>query len=358
VVASLEDQFAERWIINAGKVSPFKRESDFPSVNEVTVTSAQAIKGGQMAPLEPSVPVAPAGDATVQVWRTIPVYPGRDKTTGPFRRGEFTIMAGVAKAVAQARHLITIWDQYFWSAPLARLLANQLNTTPTLRLLIVLPPYGTGHPKEELGLRKYAVEELYGHLTAEARSRVMMRNMWDHDSDIGIYVHDKVQTYDDALLVCGSANMNRRSFECDAELDCAVLHAPTVRSHLARLYASLAGESWVDFGPGWLGRYWESFGYGGIIDQVFYSKWLIKDPFFQPPEADIPPLPNGLKITTRDALKEQWRWVLDPSGFKADLESVGGEPDINQVGRLDGITYLLEKYDKGGTWPMRTPFSW
>ncbi|MGI8334470.1 hypothetical protein ACRYCC_31350 [Actinomadura scrupuli] len=340
VVASLEDQFAERWVIDTGtRAFLFNRDSTIGIVNQVNLTSAQAIQGvsGQadnaVVPLPSSRPVPPAGEAIVQMWRTIPMYPGR--TVEPFARGEFTVLAGVAKAITQARHLITIWDQYFWSSPLAKLVANQLNTHPTLRLLIVLPPYGTTTPETELGLRMDALQVLWEALGPDGRARVLVRNMWDTKASVGIYVHDKVQTYDDALLVCGSANMNRRSFECDSELDCAVLHTPTVRSHLARLQTSLAGEQWTDFGPGWLHRYWTSFTFG-ISGSSWYEQWLIDDPFFKAKNAiGSPTLPGGtVNIPTaggNDFMKSE---VYNPTCFATDLATASTGLNPNKSAAL------------------------
>ncbi len=363
VVAALEDQFAERWIISPteaqdwsadSRVYVFDRTKSVGHRNQVQLTAGIKFNtGGQIevVPLPETRPVDPVSGVVVQMWRTIPMYPTR--ILGPFTRGEFTVMAGVAKAVAQARHLITIWDQYFWSTPLAKLLAARLNACPTLRLLIALPPYGTSNPAKELGLRRAAMQELWNDLEPANRSRVLVLNMWDAAAGVGVYVHDKVQTYDDALLVCGSANMNRRSFEDDAELDCAVLHAPTVRGHLARLYAGLAGQAWTDFGPGWFTRYWAEF----ILTEDgarWCDAWFIEDPFFRPNDAiGSPTLPNRTKIpTSSDWTKPDW--IFDPTCFDSDLTTPDRNlPDPAMAGRLDGVTYLIERYHQGKTWPRR-----
>lgn len=80
--------------------------------------------------LPPALPATVAGGASpVQMWRTIPWRDkrrrderrdGPDPSLVPFQRAEFTALAGVNHAIQKAEHLIWIFDQYFWSVPLAR----------------------------------------------------------------------------------------------------------------------------------------------------------------------------------------------------------------------------------------------
>lgn len=349
VVTTLEQQFAERWIMDSnGRVYVFDRNAwQIGRYDQVQLTSPDAIDHGRVIRLPAAAPASPAGNATVQMWRTIPLRP--DITVKPFVRGEFTVMAGLANAVSQATQLITIWDQYFWSEPLARLLAARLRANDGLRLLIVLPPYGTTQPGMELMLRKNALQDLWNGLDSHGRSRVAVRDMWAAVPNIGVYVHAKAQTYDDQLLVCGSANMNRRSTQCDAELDCAVLDQPAVRTHLASLYACLTGQAWTDFAAGWLTRYWTGLATGA-------SRSLVKDPFFAA-TVDHPKTPNGVDLPYSSDLPVS---LFEPTSIGPPVESATCQfdsctGDPKAPGRLDEVTFLLERCHEGSQWPWRQP---
>jgi phosphatidylserine/phosphatidylglycerophosphate/cardiolipin synthase-like enzyme len=374
IVTTLEQQFAERWMLD-GRVFKFDRSSTVVGVdNQVQITETGP--DGGMWPLPEAALEPAAGDATVQMWRTIPLR--KHVTKGPLRRGEFTIMAGIAKAVAQASELITIWDQYFWSEPLARLLAARLNEMPTLRLLIVLPPYGTTHVSDELALRRFALQRLWKDLRSDARSRVKVFDLWNWVRGVGIYVHAKVQTYDDMLLVCGSANMNRRSFECDAELDCAVFHPATVREHLYALHECVMAQggaqegwpvppgghgdevpplpvpSWRNFGKGWLKEYWDDMYTTPNRGPGVISGALIEDPFFKADPGN-PKTPNGVGMpSTRGSTPYS---IFEPSSIEDGIgEAVcqhrcPGDPKA--AGRLDELTFLIERCHDGTNWPWR-----
>jgi len=339
VVATLEEQFVERWAME-GSVAAFDFAETSWSEGQIVVTSNAYIgSGNKLAPLPApkAVPALSGKTATVQMWRTIPVrWPTPQKS--PFVRGEFTVMAGIAKAVLASTELITICDQYFWSVPLARLLAAQLKAQKNLKLLIVLPPFGST-PSEvpfELGLRQAALKTLYDMLeNAANRERVMVRDVWSYSQGRGVYVHAKSQTYDDKLFVCGSANMNRRSLQCDGELDCAVLGEEAVRRHLGELYACFTGSELKVTEPDFLGRFWTE------IKTKTPGKTLTTDPLFAESVSE-PKTPNGVKM---NPVYPAVYGLFEPTSVKDTVDD--GQRNLAE------ITSLLEQYGDNGTWPYR-----
>lgn len=225
--------------------------------------NAASIKKGMLAirALPEPAPVATAtpGPSTVQMWRTIPYRAGRIKAYkeqaaggqgAPSNRlygGEFTIAAGIANAVGAAKNLIWIFDQYFWSLPLARLLNARLQTAASLRVIIVLPPHADSDMDRVYLAQHRARWRALWTLTAGVKNRVAVYDLWDFrcTPGRGIYCHAKTHTYDGSLLVCGSANLNRRSLTGDSELACAVVDKSVVLSHQKKLWSLLfPTKSW------------------------------------------------------------------------------------------------------------------
>jgi phosphatidylserine/phosphatidylglycerophosphate/cardiolipin synthase-like enzyme len=343
IVTSLEQQFDERWRVPGTPVL-FNSGSAYGGDGRVIFTSAIAFNNQGILPLD-ITPCPPVGSAVVQLWRTIPVD-RRRKDRSPFRRGEFTVMAGIANAVKQATQLITIWDQYFWSEPMALLLADRLQAVPGLRVLVVLPPYGSNDPVNELRYRRKALQTLWNALTPLDRTRLIVRNLWTNN--VGVYVHAKVQTYDDCLLVCGSANLNRRSLTLDMELDCAVMHKPDVCYHLANLAHMLTGQPWTDLDLGWLQRYWTH-----MTTQA--AATTIADPFYCDANQIGQATPNGVQYAPGGQLPE---WIMEPTPFSADIDAVNSGQFQNAVGttgHLDFLVWLLEKYNNKGEFTYREP---
>lgn len=233
VVATLEEHFRERWQLD-GRCCLRSEKSNGLS-GQVILSTEAAFAGGleRLPPARRPVPLAAPGAHTVQMWRTIPLSTKRSR--GPFRRGEFTVMAGLANACRKATELIWIFDQFFWSIPLARLLREMVFLTPTLHVVIVLPPHADTQFKYAHQARYLALSELM----ARNRDRIAVYAMWNPATNDGVYVHAKVQMFDDDLLVCGSANLNRRSFLCDTELAFAVADATLLDAHQQALWGHL-----------------------------------------------------------------------------------------------------------------------
>jgi phosphatidylserine/phosphatidylglycerophosphate/cardiolipin synthase-like enzyme len=149
-------------------------------------------------------------------------YPARRPPLPYAPEGERSVARGYAKAIALARSLVYLEDQYLWSEDVARLLADALRRRPGLRLIVVVPRYPeqdgplTG-PPSRLG-QQSALEEV----TAAGGERVAV---YDVESPGGwpVYVHAKVCLIDDVWAAVGSDNLNRRSWTHDSELSCAVI---------------------------------------------------------------------------------------------------------------------------------------
>jgi phosphatidylserine/phosphatidylglycerophosphate/cardiolipin synthase-like enzyme len=238
IVRTLEQQFAERWRDSARLYDLSQAANWFGG--QVIFSSSAAFLDDEVDPLPDTMDANPPdGAATpVQMWRTIP---WRDARTAPlFKRAEFTVMKGISNAVQHSEQLIWIFDQYFWSMPLAHQLNFELMNKPDLRVIVILPPYADA----EQETAHFARQQTLGALCDSVRPQVGVFNLWDHrpSPQRGIYCHAKVQTYDGGLLVCGSANLNRRSFLCDSELDCAVADEAVVNSHQRALWSLLFGD--------------------------------------------------------------------------------------------------------------------
>jgi phosphatidylserine/phosphatidylglycerophosphate/cardiolipin synthase-like enzyme len=368
IVKTLEYQFKERWEDTTAGKRLFDISSRYSRSNvrnaQVIFGSADAFDTNGIKPLPiPADPPAVTGaTGKVQMWRTIP---WRTTRTGPpFERAEFTVMAGIANAVKQARELILIFDQYFWSRPFARLVNAQLKARQDLHVIVILPPHAdTQYPVAHMA-RANALADLTAGLsqTGIEYDRVAIYDPWldrtapSGDSrNRGIYVHAKAQTYDGDLLVCGSANLNRRSFTCDSELNCAVLDPAVVVEHQKQLWSYLfagAQRPNVDLST-----------YGQQNGKKFFdafknavaagSSILIRDPW----QAADPTLPNNAKRDQSPRLLADWRYqtFLDPSSITLTAEERVFDGTAWREARLDDVVTRLERSHVASYWPYRRP---
>jgi phosphatidylserine/phosphatidylglycerophosphate/cardiolipin synthase-like enzyme len=141
-------------------------------------------------------PPPECGPHLVQILRT---YPAK-RPPFPFaRRGERTIAQAYERAFAQARRLIYIEDQYFWSEVVTSTLAEALRREPSLQVIAVVPRF----PEEDSatsGTPMRLGQRLAWDLLQEAGGERFA--MYDLENVAGtpIYVHAKVCVVDDEWM--------------------------------------------------------------------------------------------------------------------------------------------------------------
>ena len=166
-------------------------------------------------------PPSPRGAATeaVQVLRTYPAILPKGYDFAP--AGERSVAHANTTAVAHARRLVYLEDQYLWSEEVGRHFGTALRENPELRLIAVIPMV----PDEDGALT--LPPQLYGRklamdlLLEAGGDRVAVYGLTS-EAGFPIYVHAKVCVIDDVWASVGSDNFNRRSWSSDSEIACAV----------------------------------------------------------------------------------------------------------------------------------------
>lgn len=354
VVRTIEEQFAERWR-DSGRVFDLSNDANFRGGQVIFSTDRAFTSSGIVAlPIGAAVPAVPGASSRVQMWRTIPLRL-RTRTGPPFVRGEFTVAAGVAQAVVASRELIWIFDQYFWSRPFARLVNRQLRDAqrPNLNVIVVLPPHADTVFNIAHWARAQALDALVAGLSSAQLARVAVYDMWldptiptSGGRNRGIYVHAKSHTYDNDLLVTGSANINRRSFLGDTELACAVLDTAVVTSHQDRLWQLLfnASRPALDLDqPGTGAQFMAAFRAAAAAT----GSHLIPDPW----RATPPTLPNTVVRDDRMGIADESLYdnILESSSITSAVESnVRTGFLASRPAHLGDVVFRLEHDWSGG----------
>ena len=171
-------------------------------------------------PLPPQLPDPPrTGTFAVQLLRTYPVRRPRY----PFApRGEHSVARGYAHALAGARSLVYVEDQYLWSAPVAEVFAAALRRSQQLRMIAVIPRFPDQDGRASMPPNLVGREPALRILREAGGDRFAVYGI-ENDAGVPIYVHAKVCIVDDTWACVGSANLNRRSWTHDSELSCAVV---------------------------------------------------------------------------------------------------------------------------------------
>ncbi|MEP6815181.1 MAG: phospholipase D family protein, partial [Marmoricola sp.] len=194
-----------------------------------------------MPPQAPPPPSVEGGTHVVQLLRTYPnLRHGRDY---PFARGgERSVARGYTKALARARRLVYVEDQYLWGNHIGNVFTEALRTQPELRVIAVVPLHpdlaGLSRTPQLLGRRRAMLE-----MIGVAPTRVAVYGIENHQGT-PVYVHAKTCMIDDTWATVGSDNFNRRSWTHDSELSAVVVDrsADDHSEYARRLRLTLAAE--------------------------------------------------------------------------------------------------------------------
>jgi phosphatidylserine/phosphatidylglycerophosphate/cardiolipin synthase-like enzyme len=208
-VADVETSFRERW----DDPAPLSR-NPFHRLRDVLLDGRRSL---------PAVLPDPAaeGPHTVQVLRT---YPSRGRLSHyPFApRGELSVARGYLKALARARRLVYVEDQYLWSSEVVATFAEALSREPDLRMIAVVPQFPDQDGRWSMPPNLVGRTQAMRLLRDAGGDRVAVYSPENHHGT-PVYVHAKVCVVDDVWACVGSGNLNRRSWTHDSELSCAVL---------------------------------------------------------------------------------------------------------------------------------------
>ncbi len=167
-----------------------------------------------------------AGGSAVQVVRTMP--------TPNEERG---ILDVYLRAIAAARRLVYIEDQFFRSTRVSDALADALGTWPDLEVVVVtvqtfadsvLQSGWTSDCFRRIQARRPGFE-LYTLVVTEVDEVPVV-----HRREVDI--HAKLMMVDDVFLTLGSCNIHDRGFEMEAEINLAVVDPELVRASRLRLW--------------------------------------------------------------------------------------------------------------------------
>ena len=219
-VGDLAETFRERWL----DPTPVEKMSVRTLLRRLTAKSREELPTGTRASprarSRPNVPIhLPSGAWPCRCCEPI----RRSGPPFPFApSGERSIARAYTKALANARSLIYIEDQYLWSYDVASLFADALRRSPDLRLIAVVPRYPDRDATLSGPLNRIGQQQALAMLHEAGAERVAVYDL-ENEAGSPIYVHGKLCIIDDVWMAVGSDNLNRRSWTHDSEVALAVL---------------------------------------------------------------------------------------------------------------------------------------
>lgn len=187
----------------------------------------------------PAPPKVDGGSHAVQLLRTYPdLRLGRDYDFAV--GGERSVARGYRKAIARARRLVYLEDQYLWGTRIGDVFTRALRDNDDLHVIAVVPIHpdkeGSSRTAQLLGRRRAMLEMMQA-----APDRVAVYGIENHAST-PVYVHAKTCIVDDTWATIGSDNFNRRSWTHDSELTAAVVDLAADGTYARDLRLTLAAE--------------------------------------------------------------------------------------------------------------------
>jgi phosphatidylserine/phosphatidylglycerophosphate/cardiolipin synthase-like enzyme len=211
-VHDVETTFRERWDDSVPlTIQPVRRLTSW--------IQQEDIHPEPLPEQQPPPPPRPDCHSHVQILRTYPRLAPLSYDFAP--DGERSVALGNAKAIACARRLVYVEDQFLWSTEVGEHFATALRDQPDLRLIVVLPLV----PDRDSDFAE--PPQLYGRalamdlILAAGGDRVAVFGL-SNDAGLPIYVHSKTCVIDDRWASVGSDNLNRRSWTFDTEVAAAV----------------------------------------------------------------------------------------------------------------------------------------
>ncbi len=200
-----------------------------PAAGDVAAHFADRWRAVEGEDLERPTP-APAGDAEVQIVRTVP-----DRVYDFLPRGDFRILEAYTRALRSAQSLVYLENQFLWSPQVVAILADKLRRPPNpdFRVVVLLPAEPANGADATLG----QVSLLEG--ADDGAGRFLAATVAARSGGLtgSLYVHAKVGIVDDAWLTVGSANLNEHSFFNDSEVNVVTCDAGVARETRLRLWA-------------------------------------------------------------------------------------------------------------------------
>jgi phosphatidylserine/phosphatidylglycerophosphate/cardiolipin synthase-like enzyme len=159
----------------------------------------------------------------VGVARTLPALPERTEV----REIEALDLA----AIAAARDVVYLENQYFASRTIAEAIAARLREEHGPEVVIIVPR--SSESRLEIQSMDSA-RQLLVRLLREADLHGRLGVYWPTAGEgVSVYVHSKVIVVDGRLLRIGSSNFNNRSLGFDSECDVAIEADPALADHAA-----------------------------------------------------------------------------------------------------------------------------